>query len=216
MNRTVNGVFQELRKLGSENELTEGFHLLYNPWELLFEAKVAFLSLNPGRAPLGKEVELVCEPLGNSYKLERDSTKSPLTAQYLQLLELLELSPSEVLTAAYIPFRSNRWVDLTEPQKKSCLIFSRNFWAEYLKDKELVICCGSMVFDEVSRLVGCGIDNICVPSGWGRTQIKLAKFNSGKSRVVGLPHLSSYKLLSRLECRKILKSTLCFDSNKSL
>ena len=70
MNRTVNGVFQELRKLGSENELREGFHLLYNPWELLFEAKVAFLSLNPGRAPLGKEVELVCEPV-----LIKESTK---------------------------------------------------------------------------------------------------------------------------------------------
>lgn len=209
----VNGAFEELRKLASEHDLREGFHLLYNPWELLFEAKVAFLSLNPGRAPAGKEVELVCEPLGNSYDLERESTKSPLTAQYLQLLELLELSPSEVLTGAYIPFRSNRWADLTDLQKESCLVFARNFWVEYLKDKELVICCGSMVFDEVNKLLGCGPDNISVPSGWGRTQIVLAKFNSGKSQLVGLPHLSSFKLLSRLNCRNILKSTLCSDAN---
>ena len=213
MNRTVNSVFEELRKLATENELREGFHLLYNPWELLVEAKVAFLSLNPGRAPVGKEVELVCEPLGNSYDLERESTKSPLTAQYLQLLELLKLSPSEVLTGAYVPFRSNRWVDLTDSQKKACLMFARNFWAQYLKDKELVICCGSMVFHEAYKFLGCGTDKVSVPSGWGRTKINLAKFNSGKSRLVGLPHLSSYKLLSRFDCCDVLKSTLCYDGN---
>lgn len=214
MNITVNSVFEELSKLAAANELREGFHLLYNPWELLVEAKVVFLSLNPGRAPAGKEVELVCEPLGNSYDLERESTKSPLTAQYLQLLELLELSPSEVLTGAYVPFRSNRWVDLTDSQKTACLGFARNFWANYLKDKELVICCGSLVFDEAYKLLGCGVDKVSVPSGWGRTQIKLAKFNAGKSKLVGLPHLSSYKLLSRSRCREILKSTLSSDVNR--
>ena len=214
MHRSVTGVFKELKKLASEHELREGFHLLYNPWDLLFEAKVAFLSLNPGRAPAGKQVELVCEPLGNSYDLEKESTKSPLTAQYLQLLELLELSPSDVLTGAYVPFRSNRWVDLSDSQKKECLVFARNFWAQYLKDKELVICCGSMVFDEVYKLLECGVDKASVPSGWGRTQIKLTTFNAGKSRLVGLPHLSSYKLLSRSGCREVLKSTLSCDANK--
>lgn len=76
---------QELRRLESELCFNEGFKPLYCPWSTLETGRVAFLSLNPGRAPDDAEMRVVSDERGNSYEVERETTKSPLTDQFLKL-----------------------------------------------------------------------------------------------------------------------------------
>ena len=62
-----------------ETGLTEGFKFVYGPWSTLFGPEVAFISRMPGPAPDGADLRTVSDERGNSYVVERETTKSPIT-----------------------------------------------------------------------------------------------------------------------------------------
>jgi hypothetical protein len=93
--------------------------------------------------------------------------------------------------------------DLSKQQKDAALSFSRQFWFPLVQEKDLIICCGVDVFKEIHGQLfpNNKVENI--PSGWGTTKIKRITTSKGKV-VVGLPHLSTFKLLSNQACRSVL------------
>lgn len=54
-------------------QFSQGFKFLYGPWSSRAGLEVAFLSLNPGRAPPFAELRTVSDERGNSYRSVNDS-----------------------------------------------------------------------------------------------------------------------------------------------
>jgi hypothetical protein len=200
-------VFQDLKQLAEELHFQDGFKLIYDRWDRINDSEVIFLSLNPGRAPEGVILEEVSDERGNSYIVEQDISKSPINRQFVDLFYILGIDLDKVLAGVYIPFRSDRLRDLTCEQKSGALNFSRKFWLPFVKEKKLVICCGKDVFREIHRQLFPNHLPEKIPSGWGKTSIEKI-FLPNRQIVLGLPHLSSHKLLSKTECRTILSKVL--------
>jgi hypothetical protein len=196
-------VFLQLKELAQTHQFNDGFKLIYDRWDRIGNSNVIFLSLNPGRAPLGVNREEVSDENGNTYVVELSITKSPINRQFIDLFELLGISLDKVLSGVYIPFRSNRLKDLSKDQKNVALEFSRQFWFPLVREKDIIFCCGLEVFNEIHKQLYAGNKVENIPSGWGKTAIKRIATTSGQM-VIGLPHLSTFKLLSNKVCRQVL------------
>jgi hypothetical protein len=200
-------LFQQLKNLAEVLSLRDGFKLIYDRWDRITTSNVVFLSLNPGRAPNGANLEEVSDERGNTYVVELDISKSPINRQFIDLFDLLGVDLDTVLAGVYIPFRSNRLKDLSQEQKQQALQFSRQFWLPLVKSKDLTICCGIDVFNEVHKQLF--PDNFVevIPSGWGNTSIKRILLPNEKI-IIGLPHLSTFRLLSVDRCRDVLTNII--------
>jgi len=176
---------------------TNGFKPLYCPWKTLHTAKVAFLSLNPGRAPDNAEMRVTSDERGNSYEVEKYTTRSPLTAQFLLLCDLIGLRPSEVLTGVAAPFRSDNWQELSPHQRKGSLDIGRRFWEKPLSCPALkmIITCSSEATKLAVSITGARPDTE-VSAAWGNIRLRRFVSDSGKV-VIQLPHLSRFRLLGR-------------------
>ena len=145
-----------LIELESKYGYTDGFKLLYCPWSTLFEGcEVAFLSMNPGaRTPDGADLRTVSDERGNSYVIERDTTKSALTGQYLQLCELMRVSPDRVLCGVLAPYRTKEWNRLRDHQN---LAIGRAFWKAAFRVQsslKVLVCSGKPVADALVEMLG--------------------------------------------------------------
>ena len=206
-NPSAEDVFLHLKQLAQTFHFNDGFKLVYDRWDRIANSKVIFLSLNPGRAPKGVNLEDVYDKRGNTYVAELKISKSPINRQFIDLFSLLGVDLETVLAGVYIPFRSNRLKDLSKEQKEEALKFSRQFWIPLVKNKALIICCGADVFKEIHKQLFSGDVVETIASGWGRTSIKRIVLPTGQI-VIGLPHLSTYKLLSNDACRDVLLKTI--------
>lgn len=196
--------FSQLEKLSKEFKFTDGFKLLYCPWKRLSDARVAFISLNPGRAPDGVDISTVDDPSGNSYLVERAITKSPLNKQFLEMCEFLNRDPGQILTGAFFPFRSGKWEDLDPSQIEAGLSFCRPFWKSAISENvELVIVLSNFVASQIAELLDCKLETE-ISSGWGATKLRRYRAPNG-AKVIQLPHLSTYRLFSREQCTAPLK-----------
>lgn len=194
----------EERRLG----LTQGFKMLYGPWSSLGTASVAFLSLKPGAAPPGADLRTVSDERGNSYKIERSTTVSPITEQFLALAALLGHAPREILSGVVAPFRAAAWEEMTAAQKDGALALGRRFWAGPLArpDLRLVLAVSQEAADLVVALTGAALEAE-IPAGWGN--LRLRRYRTGDGRtVVHLPHLSRFRLLSRASSREAVARAL--------
>ena len=207
MTFTIEKTDQALQGLASKEGFDDGYHLLYCPWAMMDAANVAFISLNPGRASSVIDKCKVHEPRGNSYVLERKTTLSPFTAQYLELSSLINLDLNKTLTGTYFPFRSLRWSDLSKRQIQVGLEFASGFWSAALKDCNLIITTGSLVKKQLVSQLGL-IPSETLNSGWGNAKISTFKSSLDNKCLVALPHLSRYKLLSNSTARTVLEKVL--------
>ena len=108
-----------IREVESTHSFRMGYKLLCCPWKILNKATHAFISLSPGAAtPLDAELKCLSEERGNSYFIEQHTTKSPITAQFISLSELIGVSPNALLTGYAHPFRTREWYDSTDRQKE--------------------------------------------------------------------------------------------------
>jgi hypothetical protein len=203
VNPTAEDVFLHLKKLAQTFRFDDGFKLIYDQWDRIANSKVIFLSLNPGRAPEGVNLEEVYDKQGNTYVVELKISKSPINRQFIDLFNLLEINLDTVLPGVYIPFRSNRLKDLSREQKEAALKFSRQFWFPLVRNKDLIICCGMDVFKEIHKELFPYEKVETVSSGWGKTSIKRIVLPNEKI-VIGLPHLSTFKLLSNNKSRDVV------------
>lgn len=186
----------------------EGYKILYVPWETLGRSDTVFLSLNPGRPPHGAVLDTLSDERGNSYEVERMTTASPITAQFLALSELLKLKPRDILTGTVAPFRSDRWKTLSLPQRNGALAIGREFWRQAFslkRPKRVIACCPEAARVAIDILDGKA--ELTMRSGWGDTSLRRYRASDG-SVIAQIPHLSTFKLLSRPECREPLRTIL--------
>ena len=194
-----------LRGAERKHGFDRGFHLLYSPWKTLATPKAIFLSLNPSEAPEGADIRKVSDERGNSYWVERRTTKSKITAQFLLMCDFLELSHEEVLAGTFSPFRSDRWKDLSLEQRKAGISIGEEFWGDVLANttaQVLIACCpeAARFGAEVWQLE----EKQKLPSGWGNYTID--RWEGSGRLVVRLPHLSTFQLFSRPQCFPCLEA----------
>lgn len=193
----------ELEKTAAGNRFGRGYKLLYCPWETLDRHRLVFLSLNPGaRTPLGSDPaeRLVSDERGNSYEFDRTISRSPMSEQFLRLCGFVNVAPAEVLTGVMAPFRSGNWEALTKRQREASMAFGRRFWSRALQMSGSgagIVVCSRAATKVVVSLLGASLEKE-LESGWGTCRLR--RFRTGDGRlIVGLPHLSRFRLFSRTE-----------------
>ena len=201
---------KKLSKADEKYHFPDGYKLLYSPWETLKKAKIAFISLNPGKPPKNAELKVVSDERGNSYEVEKEITESEITPQFLSLCKFLETSPNEVLTGTICPFRSADWENFldgsifTDEQKRIGLSLGEEFWLEALKKINIIISVGNETTNLAVKILDAK-KNLEINSGWGK--VKLRRYeNSQNKLIIHLPHLSRFQLFSRQNCIKPLKT----------
>lgn len=105
-------VAEEYRRLGYD----QGWRLLYSPENVLQDARVAFIGLNPGGLGAGPEAHAtLATPTGTStyrdeeWKPPREPGEEKLQRQVLEVFRRLDVRPERVLAGNLVPFRSKDW-----------------------------------------------------------------------------------------------------------
>jgi uracil-DNA glycosylase len=197
-------VFQLLEGAEKKFRFSDGFKLLYCPWSNISSSNIAFISLNPGNAPENAELRMVSDERGNSYEIEMDITKSPINEQFMKLCDFLEKKPSDFLTGAAIPFRSNNWDSLNKEQKIAGVEIGISLWKEMLGSNiKKIIVTGEEACKMVLKIKSAKL-KLSIPSNWSNTKLKKYVSKDG-TEIFSIPHLSSYRLFLRDESVKQLK-----------
>ncbi len=195
-----------LDRLADSHSFDLGYKLLCCPWETVGSASYAFISTNPGAAtPIDAVLKCTSEERGNSYLLERDTTRSPITEQFIKLLELLDINPKQILTGFAHPFRSGAWDDFNKEQKEIGLKLGIDFWRAALAEGNIkkVIISGTNLSENIAKHLDAKIE-MKIPSGWNPTY--LTKYvSTNDTEIIVLPHLSRFKLFSRAQCYEPLR-----------
>jgi len=199
----------EIAKAYDGLPVKQGYKLVYSPWSTIKTSKAAFVSLNPGgRMPDHAELCELSEERGNAYEVERHITKSPITHQFLEFCKLIGVEPIDVLTGVICPFRTDRWADAPIEVRAVGLKLGEEFWREALAVNQpgLIVSVAPQATKILSRILAVELVDRCA-SGWGKTTISIFQNATGQ-RLVQLPHLSTFKLFSRPECRPALEMAL--------
>ncbi len=175
-----------------------GWRLLMSPAAVLEGADVAFIGLNPGGSVRPAEHAEFAPEGGSAYACEswagHAPGRSPLQREVLLLFERIGVQPETVLAGNLVPFRSPGWGTLAN--RKDALRFGRNLWREILANAgcKLVITMGAAVTDSFKPMLDCR-QLAAYPLGWGKVKGVRGEFRDGT--LIGLPHLSRYRVISR-------------------
>lgn len=187
-----------------------GWRFLSCPLQNIDKASTVFIGINPGGRHRDVANDGLSVEAGSSYRIERwgegfETGKAPLQKQVLALFKLVNESPDQVLSGNLIPFRSPSLSELEDVQ--SATSFGKELWTEIFSrcPAKRVFTMGNQVTQSIAPLLGITSFEK-YPSGWGKVSIRVGE---AKGKVlIGLPHLSTFKLLSRHECVVILKNLL--------
>jgi hypothetical protein len=193
------------------------------------QVKIAFVTLNPGGNQIPVDHPTASCENGPSYLVERWRGKppgqAPLQVQVQKLFEglvghlgfqgasqqLMERS----LIGHYVPFRSPRFADL--PHKEEALSVGRHIWSRLLHHARprLIICLGREAQGELRSLLEDDLTGVhektqSFPSGWGNYKIEIDTYEvkSEVTRLLYLPHLSTFKLFTTSKCRSLMDKVL--------
>jgi len=186
---------------------TLGWRFLSCPRQNIDKASVAFVGLNPGGRVIDAENDGFSVETGSAYSVESwggaRAGKSPLQIQVLSLFELINVSPENVLSGNIVPFRSGSLAELND--RKAAFDFGETIWRSLLlrSKVKLVVAMGGEATRVSTQLLNIK-DIEKVSSGWGKVTIQ--KGRREDLAFVGLPHLSTFKLLSNDKCIGALKS----------
>lgn len=114
------------------------------------------------------------------------------------------------LAGYYIPFRSPRLKDLPNIQKATT--FSEQLWTNILRETrpKPIICIDKETYQKLSKIVPVVYEtqqsgSSTLETGWGNYTASIDHFgNPKKVTLLRLPHLSTFKLFSRANCRPFL------------
>lgn len=187
----------------------DGFKLLFCPWRVINTARSLFLSLNPGHDPSGELMRVASDERGNSYLIKRKTRHSPMAAQYRMLCDLMGEHPEEVLAGALMPYRTPRW---EKRRDQPNVEIASGFWQSIISRSQInrVICMGRDVEDQVIAMTGADLEAE-IPAGWGQLTVRRHVMSDG-TRIYGLLHLSTFKMLSRPACVERLRELFEPDS----
>lgn len=194
---------ERLEVTASRYGFDDGYKLSYQPLSWIPDCTHAFISLNPGNKRSFYPSHEVEDPVGNSYVEEVATSKSPLNRQFMKLYQMLNVSFEKVLSTVVHPYRSGRWADLSKEQKEGGLDLGREWLAECLHGGISTI---TVLGRDAEKVVTSILNAELVteaPSGWGEIQLRRYVCPDGRV-VIGLPHLSTFRLMSRPECVEAL------------
>lgn len=175
-----------------------GWRLLCSPWDTTHRADVAFIGLNPGGSEVDPAHAVLCPDAGSVYETESwhgfPPGQSPLQRQVLALFGLLDVAPDAVLAGNLIPFRSRRGKDLKNFAEARD--FGKGIWEVFFSRAKpaVVITMGRDAYSAVFDLMSAREEAI-LPAGWGNQVVRTAR--SARGRIVGLPHLSRFSIVTR-------------------
>ena len=189
-------------------EFEDGYKFVYGPWRTLEGAEIAFLSLNPGRAPDKAKMRTISDECGNSYENEKRTTKSPITDQFLRFADFIGRQPSQILTGVVVPFRSDRWESMSKEQQTESIKLGKEFWRVPLSQSSLqwIFAIGVEAEKLVVEITGAHPHYPPVSAEWGTQQLRSYKSN-GKT-IIFLPHLSHFGLFSREVSKQAIRHLL--------
>ncbi|RAH95677.1 hypothetical protein DLJ53_34095 [Acuticoccus sediminis] len=195
----------EAAYIASGNAL--GWRFLMSPPAVLDGAQVAFIGLNPGGSVRPSEHAEFAMGAGSAYALESWAGHppgcSPLQREVLLLFDRIGVAPDTVLAGNLVPFRSRDWGGLRN--RKNALRFGGELWRDVLARAgcTLIVTMGAVVTDTIAPMLGCD-RSMTRPIGWGKVKGVQSTFVGGT--LVGLPHLSRYRVISRPQCSAPLEA----------
>lgn len=184
-----------------------GWRLLYSPTRVLLGSEVAFIALNPGGSARTDRGTFAVP--GSAYVDESwagyPPGQSPLQRQVRLLFSSVGIEPQKVLAGNLVPYHSPSWKAL--PRPKEAIAFGRSVWAEIIESAQpnLIICVGAETWRAVSLLVA-ATPPTRIPLGWGAVNGMRASFPRG--RIIGLPHLSRFRVFGRTKSEAGLRALL--------
>lgn len=224
MNRTV--IEEAYKKLGYKR----GWRFMTCPERNLASSRIVVVTLNPaGHAPGGPDWS--CEK-GSAYVIEawpkqitrnkqtapidtlspdklpkRPVGRAPLQIQFQRMCALLPVDPNNVFSAYFVPFRSPRWDQLEN--EDDALAFARGLWRWVFtrSPAKTIYCIGkNAAHREILNLLAARhVEDI--PTGWGNIRVDVSANKDGY-RVIGLPHLSTFKIFGRGEFDGVFRKRL--------
>ena len=185
----------------NKHDFQHGWRFLYSPAVTMDKARVAFIGLNPGGNKIDDQHSEFCMPSSSAYATEKwrefAPGKAPLQKQVLSLFELLgEDKPEMVLAGNLVPFRSPRWASLSKEKQTAALIFGASIWKRVLcrARPKLVIAMGKPAREKLKEVLSVtGVEENLV--NWGNIKAERGDYIGGV--FVGLPHLSTFKIINR-------------------
>jgi hypothetical protein len=179
----------------------KGWTFFMCPEHQLEKARAVLVGLNPGGGGVHDDSEYggVWECPNNDYFFGKwlvEAGEAKMQLEVKAWYELLGLKHNETVAAQWTPFRSSRWHTLAD--KKKAQEMSRALWAELITrtSAKLYLAMGQVAGSGVASLLNAKVDPNELPTGWGKTTIKVYNASDGR-RVVQLPHPSSYRILTR-------------------
>lgn len=184
---------------------TMGWRLLYSPPSVLQISNVAFIGLNPGGSLLPNHHADFAMTSGSAYRDEEWENyrpgESPLQKQVLKLFERLGSAPDSVLAGNLVPWRSHTWHALAN--KAEALAFGSRIWSQILSNANprIVVTMGADTGRYVQRLLDMPkFEKVALD--WGGVSAK--RCTNGSTKMICLPHLSRFRIMSRRKCQEAL------------
>jgi len=197
---------------------TLGWRWLYSPRQTLSRANVALVGLNPGGGSYEPPVPS-CEQ-GSAYTTESWGGLPPghstLQRQILSLYSCLGVKADDVLSGNLVPFRSRSWEALRN--RSTAVTFGQRLWQEVFTAHrpEMIIAMGNTARDALVEVLG-AYDRKYVTVNWGSLVGTYWTLPKG-GRLVGLPHLSRYGIITRAVSQSALLELFGerYDKDKKL
>jgi hypothetical protein len=197
--------------------------------------KVALITLNPAGDSIPPDHPWESCEAGVSYLVERwggaPPGESKLQIQVREMFKMLgqlirfddshERLMAQSLISHLVPFRSPRFAEL--PRQEESLDVGRRIWARLLPRvaPRLVICLGRKAQSELRALIPHVLttqrQNMrTLATGWGDYTVDIEKFAgaNGTTRLLYLPHLSTWSLFTSLKCASQIRAIMaeaCHD-----
>ena len=193
------------------------WRFLYTPRSTFSpKTKIVFIGLNPGgtgKNP-GEQTPQPSVEEGNAYRIEHWAMHGQnfLQKQVQLFYRLMAASlpgsdfeqlMDDTLSANFCPFRSVSWERLSRKDRK--VEFCHKLWRKILEmaHPEMIVTLGNPTrkqIDEVIKNLGYIISNADLhPCGWGNITYRIATAERNQRAVllIGLPHLSRFKIFGR-------------------
>lgn len=188
---------------------SQGWRFLYSPATVLQNADVAVIGLNPGGSEqvVGHGEFAMADGLSayrdEEWKASYKAGQEPLQRQILKLFERLGLQPEEALAGNLVPWRSSSWHTLNK--RSEALAFGFKVWREIFRSVQptTVVAIGNETSRQVAALLGVS-ELTKVPVGWGNVSGSFG--SNGKQRLICLPHLSRFQIITKAESQKGLEN----------
>lgn len=188
---------------------TLGWRLLSSPWSTTHRSRVAFIGLQPGGSFVPTDHPDLCRESGSAYVEEQwgnyDAGKHPLQRQVRALFERLNVRPEDVLAGNLVPFRAPNAASF--PDMTGAIGFGEELWRDLLESArpDLVITMSAPVTRSIAKVAGISAME-AHPSGWGNVKLFMGKSESFK--LLGLPHLSRFRIMTHRKSQQFISNVI--------